>query len=60
MQHESSVPFPFYIQQDYRLLIKNMGVVYHNDGKMVPGIANRDKHQVDKVGSNKWGGVCIK
>ena len=37
-----------------------MGIIYHNDGKMVMGLANRNSWCVDKEGTMKWGGVRIK
>ena len=60
IEDENGVSSPSRIQQDYRLSIINMAVVYHNDGKMVPGLENRNGHWSDQVGSNKWGGVRVK
>ena len=41
-------------------MIKNTGVVYPNDGKIVLDLDNRNGHWLDKAGSNKWSGVHIK
>ena len=60
MEHEGGSPTSSRIKQDCRLAIFNMGVVYRNDGKMVPGLANRNGHRVDKAGSSGWGGLRIK
>ena len=61
MENESSVPTGKRIMQDCHLAIKNMGVVYCNDGKMVlPILVNRNSWRVDKEGTPKWGGVRIK
>ena len=55
MEVEIGVLSPSCIQQDYRLVITNMAVVYHTNGKMVLGLENRNGHRADKAGSNKWG-----
>lgn len=36
-----------------------MGIIYHNDGKMVPGLVNRNGWRIDKEDTMKWGGVQI-
>ena len=60
MEHENGVPTRKRISQDCNLAITNMGIVYHNEGKMVPGLADRNGWRVDKEGTMKWGGVRIK
>ena len=60
MQQQSGVPSPFCIQQDCHLVIKNTGVVYSNNDKMVLSLDNINGHWVDNTGSDKCVGVRIK
>ena len=60
MQHESGCPSPSRIQKDCQLATKYMVMVYCNNGKIVPGLADRNIIRLDKSGSNMWGGVWIK
>ena len=42
MEYKTGVPTDKHILQDCHLIITNMVIVYQNDGKVVPGLANRN------------------
>ena len=60
MEYKTGVLADKRILQNCHLTITNIGIVYHNNGKMVPGLENRNGWRVDKEGTIKWGGVRIK
>ena len=47
MEYETGVPADKCILQDCHLAITNMGIVYHNDDKMVPELANSNGWRAD-------------
>lgn len=60
MECKTGVPTSKHISQYYHLAITNIGILYHNDGKMVPGLSDRNDWCVDNEVTMKWGGVQIK
>jgi hypothetical protein len=42
--------------QDVYLTFESHRIVYEADGKMVPGLANRNGHRNKKEGNMQWGG----
>ena len=51
---------PERVIQDVYLAFKAHEIVYNANGKMVPGLTNRNGHRYNKEGSMKWGGARIK
>ena len=53
-------PSPDRVVQDVYLAFKAHEIVYKANGKMVPGLTNRNGHRYNKEGSMQWGGARIK
>ena len=59
-EHEIGAPNSERVVQDVYLTFQSHKIIYEEDGKMVPGLANRNGHRNKKEGNLKWGGKRVK
>ena len=56
-EHPHGAPSPNRVVQDVYLTFEAHSIVYKANGKMVPGLTNRNGHQRNADGSKQWGRV---
>ena len=59
-EHSHGAPSPSRVVQDVYLAFEAHKVVYKANGKMVPGLTNRNSHRRNADGSKQWGSAQIK
>ena len=59
-EHTHGAQSPNHVVQDVYIAFEARSIVYKANGKMVPGLTNRNGHQCNTDGSEQWGGAQIK